>query len=252
MVFDLNYAKYVDDTTTLSISTDPGNLELQHSADNLVAWTEENHMRVNETKTKEMLIYFGTKYNPSEVPHIYINSKEIERVESFKLLGVVFRSDLSWEENIDYMLKKVAKRMYCMHYLARARVKDTDIITIYCSIIRSVLEYACPVWHPGLTQKQSNEIEKVQKRCLKLIYPELSYDDSLAKSGLTKLEERRENLTRDLFDEIKDEQHILHSLLPMRDHNSLRTRNPYPYIIPIAKRTRFGRAFVPYCISKRY
>ena len=252
LTFQLNYAKYVDDTTVLSISSDPSNPELQISADSLVAWTEQNHMRVNESKTKEMLIYFGTKHNPSELARIHINLKEIERVESFKLLGVVLSSDLSWSEHVDYMLRKVAKRMYCIHYLVRARVKDTDVLTIYCSVIRTVLEYACPVWHPGLTQKQSDEIEKIQKRCLKLIYPNLSYNQALATSGLTKLQERRETITRELFNEIKDHRHVLHSILPMRDPNSLRSRNPYQYLIPITKPTRFGRAFVPYCISRRY
>ncbi len=139
-----------------------------------------------------------------------------------------------------------------MHYLVRARVKETDILTIYCSVIRSVLEYACPVWHPVLTQKQSDEIERVQKRVLRLIYPDLSYNQALATTGLTKLQIRRENQTRDLFNEIKDQQHVLHSLLPMRGTISLSSRNPYPYVIPITKPTRFGRAFIPHCISKRY
>ena len=150
------------------------------------------------------------------------------------------------------MLRKVAKRMYCIHYLVRARVKYTDVLTIYCSVIRTVLEYACIVWHPGLTQKQSDEIEKIQKRCLKLIYPNLSYNHALATSEQTKLHERRETITRELFNEIKDHRHVLHSILPMRDPNSLRSRNPYQYLIPITKTTRFGRAFVPYCISRRY
>ena len=97
----------------------PSNPELQISADSLVAWTEQNHMCVNESKTKEMLIYFGTKHNPSELARIHINLKEIERVESFKLLGLVLSSDLSWSEHVDYMLRKVAKRMHCIHYLVR-------------------------------------------------------------------------------------------------------------------------------------
>ena len=42
-------------------------------------------------------------------------------------------------------------------------------MTVYCSIIRSILEYARPVWHPGLTKKMSKDIERVPKRCLKMI-----------------------------------------------------------------------------------
>ena len=252
LVFDLNYAKYVDDTTVVSISTDPYNLDLQHSANKLIEWTNNNHMIVNETKTKEMLIHFGTKSSQNTVPCISINGKEIERIESFKLLGVVISSDLSWQPHVDFILKKAAKRIYCIHYLVRAGIRDKDIIIIYCSIIRSILEYACPVWHPGLTKKQSSDIERVQKRCLKLIYPHLSYAESLQTSELEKLQIRREALTKNMFNEIKNETHVLHSLLPFRDPSSCRARNSYPFVIPITKSTRFGRAFIPYCISKRF
>ena len=44
-----------------------------------------------------------------------------------------------------------------------------------------------------------------------------------------------ETITRELFNEIKDHRHVLHSILPMRDPNSLRSRNPYKYLIPITK-----------------
>ena len=62
------------------------------------------------------------------------------------------------------------------------------IVYIYCSVVRSVLEYACAVWHPGLSNKLSKDIERVQKRCLKIIYSNLSYSEALEKSGLVRLE----------------------------------------------------------------
>ena len=62
----------------------------------------------------------------------------------------------------------------------------------YCSIIRSVLEYASPVW-AGLTQYLSDQIESVQKRALKIIFPFMSYEDALKKSGLINLCQRRED-----------------------------------------------------------
>ncbi len=55
-----------------------------------------------------------------------------------------------------YMLTKVAKRFYCIRYLVRARINPCDIVVIYCSGIRSILEYACPVWHPGLSKNAGN------------------------------------------------------------------------------------------------
>jgi hypothetical protein len=67
-----------------------------------------------------------------------------------------------------YILSNAVKRFYYIRYLVRAGIRDTDVVEVYCSIIRSVLEYACPVWHPGLSKKLSNSIERVQKRVIKL------------------------------------------------------------------------------------
>ena len=52
-------------------------------------------MSLNEDKTKEMLVYFGTKPDPDNIERISVNGKVIERVKDFKLLGVYISSDLS-------------------------------------------------------------------------------------------------------------------------------------------------------------
>jgi len=51
-----------------------------------------------------------------------------------------------------------------------AGVPVCDSLCVYCSIIHSIFEYACPVWHPGLAKKLSKDTEWVQKLCLKLLY----------------------------------------------------------------------------------
>ena len=50
----------------------------------------------------------------------------------------------------------------------RAGINSSDVVSVYCSLIRTILEYASPVWHAGLTKTQSDRIEGVQKRCLQL------------------------------------------------------------------------------------
>ena len=253
LCFDVDYAKYVDDITMSSVSLNACDNSLQSAANYLCGWTLNNGMRINVCKTKEMLIHLSPKTNLNSVPNIVINGEEVERVTTFKLLGVVFSSDLSWDSHVAFVLSKTAKRMYCIRLLVRARVRQSDIVQVYCSIIRSVLEYACPVWHPGLTKTQSDDLERVQRRCLKLIYPSNSYNEALSISGLERLAVRRENITMRLFNEMKADGHVLHNLLPKRvQSSSVTVRNSYPYHIPITKATRYGRAFIPYCISKRY
>jgi len=93
--------------------------------------------------------------------------------------------------------------IFCIYNLARAGICQSDIAQVYISIIRYVLEYACPVWHPGLSKVQSNEIERVQKRCLRIIYPERTYTEALLISGLHTLQSRRENINVIYFRKLK-------------------------------------------------
>ena len=71
-------------------------------------------------------------------------------------------------------------------------VPPYDLLRIYSSLIRSVLEYCCPVWHSSLPVHLSTE--KVQKRALRIIYPVLGYPEALLTSGFTELRTRRDHL----------------------------------------------------------
>jgi hypothetical protein len=149
------------------------------------------------------------------------------------------------------MLQKISKRYYIIFQLAKIGIAHREIVMIYCAIIRSVLEYACVVWHSGLTIAQSEDIERVQKRCLRIIYPELSYKDALFVAGLDKLCDRREDLARNLFKDMQQPNHILNSLIPLRSSCNIDTRDKYLYSLPAAKTKRYSNSFIPYCIRKK-
>lgn len=214
-------------------------------------WCVCHGMCVNCRKTKEMLIYFGKMFSESFVPHIVINGEDIERVSSFKLLGIVFSDDLTWSKHVSFMLGKISNRYFIIYELRRIGFPFTDIMSIYCSLIRSVLEYACVVWHSGLTVGESTELERVQMRVLRILYPDLSYSDALALSGLERLDTRRERMVREMFEQIKNPNHILHDLLPLRS-TCHTTRDNYEYELPRCKTNRYARSFFPYCIRKKY
>ena len=62
----------------------------------------------------------------------------------------------------------------------------------------------------------AQDIERVQKRCLRIIFPQLSYSEALDKSGLNRLDIRREEITKQIFRQIKSptSTHPLHYLIP--------------------------------------
>jgi hypothetical protein len=114
------------------------------------------------------------------------------------------------------------------------------------------LRICMPVWHPGLTQQLFEDIEEIQKRCLRTIYPAVTYAEALVLSGLERLDERRERFTRNMSAEIKNDNHPLHSILPHLKQSQFNLRKEYPFSIPVAKKNRYDRDTVPYSISRGY
>ena len=66
---------------------------------------------------------------------------------------------------------------------------------IDCSCIRSVMEYACQVFNSNLPSYVSNDIERIQRRAMHVIFADLSYEDALAETKFSKLGERWEKLS---------------------------------------------------------
>ena len=61
--------------------------------------------------------------------------------------------------------------------LKRAGIGQHDLVSIYCSIIRSSrfrVEYAAQAWSI-LAADLSNLIKSIQRRALKIVYPSLSF-----------------------------------------------------------------------------
>ena len=75
-----------------------------------------------------------------------------------------------------------------------AKKKKKNLLRIYLSIMRPVVEYACPVWHTNLRGYLSDGIEVVQKRALRTMHPDLSYSEAMEKSKVQTLSDRREKL----------------------------------------------------------
>ena len=65
---------------------------------------------------------------------------------------------------------QATQQLYFLKQLKRARVPHAQLLHFYISVIHPVLEYAVPVWHHLLTKTQTNSIESVQKRALRIIY----------------------------------------------------------------------------------
>ena len=85
------------------------------------------------------------------------------------MLGVTISNNLTWSKHVDNIVSNAWKRVYMLYQLKRAGISQTDLVKIHVSVIRPVLEYACPVWSTSLSNYLSDAIEMIQKRVLRSI-----------------------------------------------------------------------------------
>ena len=81
-----------------------------------------------------------------------------------------------------------------MDSLKKCGASPSGIITIYCSLIRSVIEYAAVVYG-GLPQYLSAVLKNVQGRAVSIIWPGVCYEVAFASAGLPTLAARRDLLS---------------------------------------------------------
>ena len=99
-------------------------------------------------------------------------------------------NDMKWNSHVDYIIGKACKKLYSPRVLRITRVSHSNILRIYLSTVRPVLEYAVPVWQ-DIPADLSEAIERVQKRALNIIYPEAeSYAHALELGKLDRLDDR--------------------------------------------------------------
>ena len=242
-------AQYVDDSTLFEVCQEGDTTLIQESVDMVDIWTNHNDMRLNSEKCKEMIIDFSRNYSlTSGIQSVTIGEHVLGRVEHAQMLGVTISNNLTWSEHVDNIVSKVGKRVYMLYQLKRAGIIQNNLVKIYVSITRPVLEYACPVWNTCLPKYLSDAIEMIQTRVLRSIYHGLHYNDILVLVGLQSLKKRRDNICKAYFNRLKCNTHRLNHRIPERRdvHYSLRNTNVYP--IPVTRTDRYENSIVPWVL----
>ena len=165
---DSEYLLYADDTTLLRYSKVkdlPETVEaMQTELNNINQWSTNNNLALNATKTK--MAMFSTAqlsrfHNLSDVEAIITsNDQPLERVDSFKILGVWFNQHLSWKDHINYVTKSCFATLKSLNLFKRCASLPLRK-TLAESLILSKLNYG-NVLLGDLTKIELNRLQKVQ------------------------------------------------------------------------------------------
>ena len=122
-------------------------------------WYTDNRLTINVKKTKFMLAGSKRMLSLFEDFELQPNGTQIDRVQSFKYLGVTTDAKWSWKPHISNLLKKLGHRLSLFNRIFHMLDNRTRI-AFYNGLVLPHLDYADTVWgdQPGL----KSEMEKLQ------------------------------------------------------------------------------------------
>ncbi len=163
---------YADDTAILTTANNidqiSSNLDnaLHLSAD----WMKSIKLSLNVAKTKCMLIGTSQRLNNAVIPDVKCNGSTIERVDSFKYLGVYLDKNLKFNVHADYVRRKIFSKMKA---LAKTRqfVSQSMSLQLYRSLVLPHLDYG-DILYDTMSAQDSNKLQVIQNKCLRICLKE--------------------------------------------------------------------------------
>ena len=187
-----NVNMFADDVLLYpTISCPDDYLAAQHSIAAIEHWSSDNHLQLNALKCKCMTI--SRKKEPITPPHaLVLNNSTLEKVQSYKYLGLLLTADLSWSSHISSICLKARKILGLLYRWFYGNVSQDVLKQLYLSLVRPHLEYGCHVLNPHL-EKDKRELENVQEFACTIAtaHWDDSYDNLLHLLNLQSLQEHR-------------------------------------------------------------
>ena len=203
-------------------------------------------MKINTKKSK--IIPFNLTKMYDFLPQLqFPHSDPLEVIYETKLLGVTLTSDLSWSTHVKNITRRATKNLWVLIRFKALGGTTDQLVLVYITRVRSILEFAAPVFHGGLSKEQTNQLETVQKKALAIILGKdyQSYEFALSHLRLERLDIRRENIC--LRFAMKCVETPKHSwMFPPNSNTRPNLRNPKPYLEPQCSTARYYHSSIPY------
>lgn len=152
--------KFADDTVVLGLISNNNETAYLDEVEHLTSWCQDNCLSLNVGKTKEMIVDFRKRQQRTYSP-LMISGSPVERVSSFKYLGVNISEDLTWTAHIQTQVKKARQRLYHLRQLRKFRVSPAILKTFYLGAIESVLTQCITAWYGNSTSHDCKALQRV-------------------------------------------------------------------------------------------
>ncbi|KAK1792853.1 hypothetical protein P4O66_012763 [Electrophorus voltai] len=159
--------KFADDTVIMGLISDNDERAYLEEIKHLENWCQENNLLLNVSKTKELIVDCSKKQERHYQP-VRIGGTTVERVDSFRYLGVHISQDLSWSRHTNSLAKKARQRLYHLRCLRDFRLPSKVLRNFYTCTIESIT-----VWFGNSTKQDRQALQRVVRSAERITHTEL-------------------------------------------------------------------------------
>ena len=185
---------FADDTRlSKGVRSKEDQLKLQEDLEAVIEWASTNNMELHEGKF-ELLQHGNNDDLKGENSHSYqlSSGQKIPNSKVVKDLGVTIDESLRWSSHITEVTKQASQTSAWVLRTFSTR-ESLPLMTLYKSLVRSKMDYCCPVWFPT-TKEEISALEGIQRSFTSRIQSlkGFSYWERLRKLKLMSVQRRRE------------------------------------------------------------
>ena len=169
-------------------------------------------------------------------PPLIFENNFINRVNVHKHLGLYLSSSLDWSEQIKQVCLKANRKLSVLRSVKLLSRQTLDLL--YKITVRSVIDYALPVYLKNLKQTEILRLENIQYRAAKIVTGAFHYSSRVKLNielGWETIEKRSDLLSLNMFQKIhlNETRPLIKSCMPKLDfqrEHFLRSKGGYiPY-----------------------
>ena len=243
---------FADDCSLLATGLDPNETaeKLNRDLVKISCWAQKWKVTFNAGKSKDVI--FSNKFLNNSPPLVF-NENFIDRVNTHRHLGVYLTSNLDWSVQINDVCLRANKKLSVLRHVKLLKRNTLDLL--YKITVRSVIDYALPVYANNLRLTELARLDRIQYRAAKLVTGALHFTSRVKLNielGWENFDTRIKFLCLSLFHKI----HLFETRPLVRNCRSkidyekkYLTRSkggylPYPFY-----GDKFKRSFFPYVTS---
>ena len=240
---------FADDTSLFATGSDPAETAeiLNRDLEKISIWATKWKVTFNASKSKDII--FSNKYLNNSPP-LFFENYYIDRVNNHKHLGLYLSSSLDWSEQIKQVCLKANRKLSVLRKVKLLSRQTLDLL--YKITVRSVIDYALPVYLKTLKQTEIARLENIQYRAAKIVTGAFHYTSKNklnVELGWETVEKRSDILSLNIFHKIHlyETRPLIRNCMPKLDtqrEHSLRSKGGY---IPFKNYgIKFKNSFFPY------